>query len=495
MKIFEHLFENQAKKLTSHSLYPIGLTFLAFLTYSLINNGAEIHSVIMLLVVCVFQVFLEKYEKIDYAIVKLEVKRKPLRKNFRAWSRKVCLVSALLPIIGILSSVAMWAIFIFLVSLFIKDFLNIFTRLRNRKELKKASLSFLKDYKPTIIVYVTGMKEVAYQINQWIPVLESLKVNVAIIIRETSIYDNMENTHIPVLTAKTQLELEALLGPHTQVKKVLYPANTMKNVQSLRYAHLQHYFINHGESDKSVNQSKFLMAYDKLLLAGPISECRLRNAGIPIREEQIEYVGRPQAEMLLNIKEKVDTIKTILYAPTWEGYVKKADYSSVDENGYSFCKQLLESGRFKVLFKPHPYTGKISTKNKIYLEKIKKLFILHNQPIFGDEASIYDLMNQSDALICDISSVLNEYLVTMKPILLYRPSLENSNFFDQEFPSSKAASLIDYNSDVAMVLSDIEKSDKLYENRKDVRRRSLGEFSMGALVKFIQVVENDLDRR
>src|SRR5699024_7020044 len=125
-----------------------------------------------------------------------------------------------------------------------------------------------------------------------------------------------------------------------------------------RHYRLNHFFINHGESDKAVNQSKLLMAYDRILVGGPLAERRLRSAGLPVRPGQVIHVGRPQAEMLLRERRATTgAIRTILYAPTWEGFKESVDYSSIGRFSHQMLQPLWRQSDYKILFKPHPYVG------------------------------------------------------------------------------------------------------------------------------------------
>lgn len=479
-------------KLFKHSLFPIFLSLLSLLFASVINSSVSFLTVAIFALICCFQILTAKLSKIDFRIAGLEIQKEKRFRKSHSYSYKLSLVSSIVPfLVALTPSYVGIIVFAVYVILSVYYFAPLVHRIANRKCIREYAINRIKNERPVIAVYVTGMQGVAYQINQWLPVLEKLEQRVIIVVRESDIYLGMLPTNITVISARTQLDLEVIFGQPTSIKKVLYPANTMKNVQALRYHHLEHCFINHGESDKAVNQSKFLMAYDKLYIAGPLSERRLHDSGIPVRTGQIKYVGRPQADMSLDIRSEVEKIKTVLYAPTWEGYVEGVNYSSINQEGYKFCHRLLSSGKYKVLFKPHPYTGKVNRKNKIFLEKIKKLFSDHHQEIYGSETSLHELMNKSDVLICDISSVLNEYLVTQKPIVLYKPGCNNEVQFMQDFPSSKAASLIDKNIDVIEILKEIEVDDSLYEARRKIRLESLGEFPEGALARFKKIVEND----
>ena len=109
-----------------------------------------------------------------------------------------------------------------------------------------------------VVLYVSGLENVGYQANMWIPVLERLSVNAAIVIRERRIANELDPTYLPVYFMESLRDVELL--EEGGVRVILYPANPQKNVQALRLHRLSHYCINHGESDKVVNQSKFLMA-------------------------------------------------------------------------------------------------------------------------------------------------------------------------------------------------------------------------------------------
>lgn len=343
-----------------------------------------------------------------------------------------------------------------------------------------------------VVLYVSGLEKVGYQANMWIPVLEKLSQPAAIVIREKRIAEELDDTDLPVYFMKTLRDLEYLeiSGVHT----ILYPANPQKNVQALRLHRLNHYFINHGESDKVVNQSKFLMAYDKLLVAGPLAERRLREADLPLRDNQVVHVGRPQVELLLNQVDQPSThVQTILYAPTWEGFVEEANYSSVSEVGYEMLQQLAKNKTLKVLFKPHPYTGyNKAGQCGYYLEKMIALCGQHNNLEYVETTQgIHHYMNQSDMLITDISSVLNEYLYTQKPIVLCNVQGHSQTALEQQFPSSKAAYLLGGGQSVTSVLEEIVRGDEKYETRKLTCDDSLGRFSESYMQRFDNVVTNN----
>ncbi|WP_158521418.1 CDP-glycerol glycerophosphotransferase family protein [Kushneria konosiri] len=352
----------------------------------------------------------------------------------------------------------------------------------------------LNNYKPEVAVYVTGLQNVAYQINQWLPVLHALPFRFVIVIREKKTFYDMRETSIPVYYARSMRELEHFRA--AGIKTVLYPANTQKNVQFLRLSDLNHFFINHGESDKVVNQSKFLMAYDKLLVGGPLAKRRLEAANLPLRDDHVEFVGRPQTELLLNqVEGKAKYIKTVLYAPTWEGFVEEANYSSVTEIGFSMLQALVESGDYRVIFKPHPYTGVAKNINKHFLKEMQSYCLSkENAEYAGFDADLYSLMNESDVLISDISSVVNEYLYTLKPIVVTNFKGMESSLFESLFATVKAAYLFDGVSSVNNLLSSIYLDDQKFNVRKLVCEDSLGGTNISALQRFEVVISNSLTK-
>ncbi|WP_445011797.1 CDP-glycerol glycerophosphotransferase family protein [Vreelandella stevensii] len=355
------------------------------------------------------------------------------------------------------------------------------------------SVSTIKKDGVQIVLYVSGLEKVGYQANMWIPVLEKLSQPAAIVIREKRIAEELIQTRLPIYFMQSMRDVENL--EEADVKVVLYPANTQKNIHTLRFHRMQHYFINHGESDKVVNQSKFLMAYDKLLVAGPLAERRLKEADLPLREGQVVHVGRPQVELLLKqVSQPSTSIQTILYAPTWEGFVEEANYASVSEFGYTMLQQLAKNKTLKVIFKPHPYTGyNKSGQCGYYLEKMIALCEQENNLQYVDaNQGIHQYMNQSDMLITDISSVLNEYLYTQKPIVLCNVQGHDQHELEKQFPSSKAAYLLESSQLITSLLEVIEKGDEKYQVRKLTCNDSLGSFSQGYMLRFDEVVTQNI---
>lgn len=201
-------------------------------------------------------------------------------------------------------------------------------------------------------------------------------------------------------------------------------------------------------------------------------------------------MGRPQAEILLDKINAPKEIKTILYAPTWEGFVDDVNYSSVEESGFQKIKSIIESGKYKLIFKPHPYTGSRNEETRVWLHEMEQVCKENDVEVVDKMVPIHELMNRSDALITDISSVLNEFLVTQKPIFLFNVKKKDGESLYSEFPSSRASYVIEENSNMLAMIDAVSESDSLFDIRNSVKKDSLSEFPEGSARRFISFVES-----
>jgi hypothetical protein len=366
-------------------------------------------------------------------------------------------------------------------------------RKRWERHLKKAKImdDLYDSCRPEVILYLSGTNGTAYQGNMWIPVMEALDARVAIVAREKHIVSGLMKTKIPIFFMSSMRDLEHFESMGT--KTVLYPANTQKNTQMLRFAGMNHFFINHGESDKVVNQSKFLMAYDKLLVAGPLAEQRLKYAKIPLRQGQVEFVGRPPLEFLLERPEHFQTpIKKVLYAPTWEGFVEAANYSSVSSFGFNMLDTLAKAERFEVVFKAHVLTGSKKPTTKKALRQINAFCRRHKMRLATPNDSIYPLMNEADLLITDVSSTIPDFLYTRKPMVLTNPQALGHQELNLTFPSSKATYIIDDPRQIVDLLARIEANDEMLMNRQEICSYVLGNPAGGSFATFNRIINESI---
>lgn len=486
------LFFKLRKAALEQDAAPLLLSGLLAAVLALCHGGLSPSTSCLLAVVMALQVVLKLYGLLYEKALPIERLEHAKHGSSANYSR-LALGLAALPLLNVFNGYVGWLALVLVSVLLALPLCRLFVRLLHKESLGKQHLTAVKNQGALIAVHVAGSEgaTTAYQINQWLPVLEKLNVPTMILLRDRELFPDMHATTLAVVYARNARHVEQILD--TGVRTVLYPANPMKNLQLFRHYRINHFFINHGESDKAVNQSKLLMAYDKILVGGPMAEKRLVKAGLPVRPGQVVHVGRPQAEMLLKTKEgRGGTIRTILYAPTWEGFNGSVDYSSVGPISTKIFEEFRAASEYKILFKPHPYTGLSDKRRKDDLRKIQKLCEEGGHEFVDASVPIHDLMNRSDLLITDISSVLNEYLVTGKPIVLCIPERMTDIDVGAEYPSASAAYLLKQGDPILALIKRIVDSDPLAGQREEVRRESLGNFEEGALARFKAVVEGSV---
>lgn len=469
------------------------LTLVMGCAIAVLKGGLTPADTLLILLVAALQILLTISNALSAAAVPIERLTSENRLPSAQGTRRLALGLGLTPLSLLLTPQAGWVALAIAIMCLSRRFATLFYRVIRRKELVSKAMLDLDQHQPKVAVYVSGLANVAYQINQWLPVLEQLEVPVIVIARQRGIYDGMSQTNIPVFYVRKMADVERVLL--SGLRTVLYPANPMHNAQALRQYRLNHFFINHGESDKAVNQSKLLQAYDKLLVAGPMAHRRLLEAGLALREGQVEYVGRPQAEILLEQRTQNQPLALpirVLYAPTWEGFADGVDYSSVRRLGLEILEQLARLEGVEVVFKPHPYTGSRKADTRKYLALMKRFCNANGIVVEESLSSIHQCMNKSDVLICDVSSVLNDYLITRKPIILCVNGMMQAMDVDQDFPSARAAYKASSANDVGDTLQLLQSEDPLAQYRAEVRRDSLGDFPEGSLARFSQVIRESV---
>ncbi|GAA2077836.1 CDP-glycerol glycerophosphotransferase family protein [Aeromicrobium tamlense] len=305
---------------------------------------------------------------------------------------------------------------------------------------------FIDEYRPEVVVHLSGPDTAAYQINTWIEALEALDQRVMVVLRDHPLFERMAASKLPTLSLPAPGEL--LMLDFSTVKVALYPANTGNNIHLLRLPTMMSAFIGHGDSDKSASNNPFSRVYDELWVAGEAGADRYRRSGMHIPEDQFRFVGRPQVhaiEPTPRIGEQ--EIPTVLYAPTWEGVNQHQEYSSLRAIGVQLIDALLADGSVRVVYKPHPFTGQRDAKYRVAhavisrrLDDAKARTGIDHRVVTG--GSLTGWMNQSTALVSDISSVLSDWLAGEKPYAVFNHEGSSTKQFREDYPSSAAATIL-----------------------------------------------------
>ncbi|MFI9829440.1 hypothetical protein ACIHIX_17310 [Streptomyces sp. NPDC051913] len=219
---------------------------------------------------------------------------------------------------------------------------------------------WLAGYRPETVLYFSGSKDSAYQVNMWLETMEQLDSKPLIILRERAILNNLAPTTVPVICVPGGVHLMNM--DLSTVRVALYAANVGKNIHLLRVPTMKHVFIGHGDSDKLASVNPFSKVYDEVWTAGRAGRDRYAIADVGVRDDDIVEVGRPQLAPIQTWQGVPDgRMPTVLYAPTWEGWDGNPGNTSLVLAGENIVKKLIKADPpVRVLYKPHPFTGTVS---------------------------------------------------------------------------------------------------------------------------------------
>ncbi|MEY2248673.1 hypothetical protein AB8A21_38105 [Streptomyces sp. BF23-18] len=219
----------------------------------------------------------------------------------------------------------------------------------------------LEEYRPEVALYFSFAavsRDFMYQVNMWIETLEQLDLRPVIILREAASFRYLSRTWIPVVCVPKADDLAEL--ELSGVRVVLYPGNAGKNVHMLRVAEAKHVFIGHGDSDKLASSNRVSKVYDEIWVAGRAGRDRYQRVRHAISDSAIVEVGRPQLSPIrLHAEHVPGPLPVVLYAPTWEGWSDDDCHTSLIPMGVPLIEKLLTEN-VRIIYKPHPLTGKRS---------------------------------------------------------------------------------------------------------------------------------------
>jgi hypothetical protein len=282
-----------------------------------------------------------------------------------------------------------------------------------------------------IAVYFADSSVNMYQIRQWYAPLAELAKTwpVAIISRSPgTALQLLDEAPVPAMYLRQVVDLEAFIAEQ-QPHIVFYVNQNARNFQMMRYGRMWHVFINHGESDKMYMTTNQFKAYDFALVAGQAALDRLNRKlwDFDVTRRAIT-IGRPQADHFAGaLPYTPDKRIVVLYAPTWEGDRLAAAYGSIASHGVATVTALVESGRHRVIYRPHPRSGVVDPGYKAANEAIIAVIAEANrrdpaaQHVFDDGPTLGWQLVAADVAICDISAMVYDRLATGKPLVVTRP--------------------------------------------------------------------------
>jgi hypothetical protein len=341
----------------------------------------------------------------------------------------------------------------------------------------------VEDLAPTFALYHSGPKDSEYQVTMWLPYMERLGRPFIVILRERHALGAVAAaTTAPVVVCGSLLALDDMIVP--SLKTVFYVNNGMKNSHCVRFRHLTHIQLLHGDSEKPPSYSPVTAMFDKVFVAGQAGIDRYANNGVTIPQEKFAIVGRPQVAAIEASRGHIWdlTDKVVLYAPTWTGHFSDTNYCSLPVAEPLFL-ELLEH-KATIILRPHPYTASNleSVRQLARLEEILAADAAKSgrRHLWGAAAttamSIVDCFNAADAMVADVSSVISDFLYSGKPFAITNMT-DDSEAFAQMFPVARAAYVLRQDmSNVGDAVTQLLETDPEEESRQAMRKYYLGDF-------------------
>lgn len=184
-------------------------------------------------------------------------------------------------------------------------------------------------------------------------------------------------------------------------------------------------FIGHGTGDKKYGgKAHTLESYQYLFVSGPKHLEKLKDAGLKFPEKSLVRIGnlrfddylskadsRDALKAKIGIPRKHRSMKTVLYAPTWQwGNGTLTKYAKL------FISEITRE--HNLIIRPHHFDSHHLPSLKLWaaLKGIRNVYFSNPNRITTND-TMHDFLI-SDILISDTSSILYEYLITGKPIVV-----------------------------------------------------------------------------
>lgn len=282
-----------------------------------------------------------------------------------------------------------------------------------------------------VFVFLDAGTKNLYQLRQWIQPLQRMSEKFKIGVLYTSNFADEElwGTGLNAFRVEGQEGIHEFLLEN-KPKVLLYPNQNAKNFFALRYRSGIHVWVSHGESDKAYMYQNTLKRYDLYFAAGQAAADRVQRNVSGFDARRILFIGRPQINDVLAVPSDYsvapESVKSVLYAPTWEGVTRATRYSSIDTHGVALVQRLIDAG-YQVVYRPHPLSG---TRDEAISNADAEIRALIKSANGGPRQKFKHYVDGStfgwqlqtlDLMITDVSAVAYDWLVTGKPLVITKP--------------------------------------------------------------------------
>jgi hypothetical protein len=318
-----------------------------------------------------------------------------------------------------------------------------------RERLPEAIQRRVDELAPDVVLYHAGDPATAYQVESWLGVMEALDRRPLVLLRNPRTLAVLGPTTLPVVCIPASTTLVAF--DLASVRTALFVANGAGNIHLLRRTGIGFAFIGHGDSDKASSSMPFARVYDEVWVAGPAGRERYARSGARLAPGSLVEVGRPQLAALQRDPHPRDGggdqaagLRTVLYAPTWEGWGEDEFHSSLTHGGVHLVQWLIEQPDIRVIYRPHPLTG--GRDQAVWRAHQAVVSLLAgsgvHQVVEGRDPGLLWCFDQSDLMIADVSAVVTDWLATGRPYAILNPSGLDPDDLHAASPSTSAGALI-----------------------------------------------------
>ena len=359
-------------------------------------------------------------------------------------------------------------------------------RLRDFGAMEPAGFELSNIPAADIALYFADQPAKLYQLTQWLPIFENRQdFTTIVVVRNIESYQELVNsTPLQVLFVPRYEDLMALYD-RADFHAVVYVNNGWTNFQSLAFQQAVHIHVNHGESDKISMVSNQAKAYDKVFVAGQAAIDRHAAAIAWFDHTHLVPVGRPQLDLSVLNPLAPTELRTITYAPTWEGEDEANNYTSVDLYGVEIARAALATQGTRLIYKPHPRIPesddpRIRQSHREIVELIKAA---GGENKYVPKGNILGILPVTDLLIADVSSVTLDhlYLAPESPIIL-TDRRTNRDLLALDSPVASAADVVDQSSlkDIGVMIATNLSADTKRDERANMRDYYFGDLAPGS---------------
>ena len=283
-----------------------------------------------------------------------------------------------------------------------------------------------------------GKRVGSSQLDVWLPYLQRSR-NRYVIMATSGIREGDRDKIAPlpnvIFVEPSERALDWLKRSH-HFQGFLYVSTQPENFLSVNQQRRKmHVFIGHGESGKAGSGLRTGSLYDSILVA---DYGTLRRFPRAIRRWVASGACATGAPVVEGTRRdpwtRPRTVRTILYAPTWESGRERGDYTSVEVVAPVLIDLLpsLAARGIEVIVRPHPWMG-------ARLPELQTLLAELVAAGASSDVSKADAFERADVLISDVSGVTAEFLLTQKPSIMPVTSKlaergRDTRWLDLEYP-------------------------------------------------------------